>query len=1123
MPSGNPWTIRSRVRSDIAEWRRSNDALRTLRPSALERELIFYSERVGRLVLSLLLWTTATTWAIYIWFPRIEKWWPGGFESPQSFFTTLWSVQATLAALVYPIVIAFISLFLQRRPASQAILQFYVVDTGALVAGISSLTLVFSMGIQSFLLPQINDRGTAALMSVDWIWFVSNSLFTTYFLYRTIVFLRPEVQQRIIERYTSNVALPRDVAKVYAEHVLLNSSQKGWIGKSSDEPNAPKISFLSFDLKTDAQATEFQLRRTKTLVDVRLWLLKFVTTSWMHGARKYVAPTPQSRTIGGHRGPELILPLEVGRTYARGRTVYAVTKRGPQLAKWQAILIRHAYVFRRPSSHFLRLTVDNILTELRDDTQNAVLSANSESFDRAYDLLADVHGALLASSTFTSETGEVESCALLAETGLFAHPFHKEWVHAYRPIFKSSVDEILKNDHAFGRFCYLASRLRNPGIDASPLAIRDYILTSPTTLMFELSKWWINRIEQQGASDRGPHRMVLLAPPLRRVYTEQIVTFVGGWEAARHSFRDISKESAAPQNTLLDFAQLSASHVSETARMLLAAVFRGDREAAEWFADVLQKWWGVLRYENVPFALYGKTAFLNLDDLPLYLSNTEEHVGISPDDLQLEQTTVRSLHRAVTLGALQNYWEDVRLVVLEILTTWTLETSPLLTNASLSLHIAKGMARGLPWRGGGTQSANQISANSFLAAKIRQHSSHSNGQYEARIGRFFERARDLQQDVMVSGRTYTSFGSAGSETSRPAQAVLLSLFSGDRWQVSEEISRQMDLWTTQSPINLERTKSLVRDWLAEIESPSKAYEETLTALLESGEASPSAADATNHSRQSLRDFLKNLDQVQVEAIQSSPIDENRLIAISHDASSKAFSAQTAKFPIALFGSVEESVSSLSPHTFTMRQVRRGELTRTIFEPLAVNESQFWADTMSNLVGTLVLSDVLGQSQIREISAADPQSYWNALKREASLITSEGQQPILILDNATRPEWVWQWQYPTDDEDSFPRPSDLNVRRDERGDGYVCDFNNVHVYSAPLAAGRSIVLSKSIFQKVLFREFADDRLVEATVRLRSDSPLLVDLDLTIERSVMTDGSHVCYLVYEPGSGPGASKG
>jgi len=176
------------------------------------------------------------------------------------------------------------------------------------------------------------------------------------------------------------------------------------------------------------------------------------------------------------------------------------------------------------------------------------------------------------------------------------------------------------------------------------------------------------------------------------------------------------------------------------------------------------------------------------------------------------------------------------------------------------------------------------------------------------------------------------------------------------------------------------------------------------------------------------------------------------------ASKSAFSADTGSFPLQLFANINTVDEGLEDFTLTMRQVRKGELTRLAIDQRAGNEEEFWAETMARQVGAIVLSDVLRKCAIREVPTPDAASYWIALKGAVERLEQQGHHPILLLDNATRPEWVWEWQH-AEDGQGYRRPSDLRVqRRDGRGVSYVCDFNNIPVYAGLLPSGQSLVIA-----------------------------------------------------------------
>ena len=164
---------------------------------------------------------------------------------------------------------------------------------------------------------------------------------------------------------------------------------------------------------------------------------------------------------------------------------------------------------------------------------------------------------------------------------------------------------------------------------------------------------------------------------------------------------------------------------------------------------------------------------------------------------------------------------------------------------------------------------------------------------------------------------------------------------------------------------------------------------------------------------------------------------------------------------------------------------------------------------------VVLSDVLHRSDIKEIAVQDADAYWKALQAESGLILAKGGTPILLLDNATRPDWVWDWQH-ADFGATQRRPDDLQVRRREgRGAGYQCDFNDIEVYVAPIPIGQSLLLSSEAFRALTFTDYGDGRFVRAEVVEVEGTKNLVDLKLTFSRRVETRELRVLRLAYAQG--------
>jgi hypothetical protein len=135
-----------------------------------------------------------------------------------------------------------------------------------------------------------------------------------------------------------------------------------------------------------------------------------------------------------------------------------------------------------------------------------------------------------------------------------------------------------------------------------------------------------------------------------------------------------------------------------------------------------------------------------------------------------------------------------------------------------------------------------------------------------------------------------------------------------------------------------------------------------------------------------------------------------------------------------------------------------------------------------------------------------------LKTESQQILAKGGKTILMLDNSTRPNWVWDWLH-ADFGAGHKRPDDLQVRRREgQGAGYVCDFNDIEVYVAPLPIGQSILLSKDAFRHLSFTNYGASRFVEVKVDELVGAKNLVDLKLTFSRRAEAGESRAIRLIY-----------
>jgi hypothetical protein len=312
--------------------------------------------------------------------------------------------------------------------------------------------------------------------------------------------------------------------------------------------------------------------------------------------------------------------------------------------------------------------------------------------------------------------------------------------------------------------------------------------------------------------------------------------------------------------------------------------------------------------------------------------------------------------------------------------------------------------------------------------------------------------------------------------------------------------------------SVEILRSRLESWLLRLDAVSVGGIDHISELKKRTRTELEAAPAFNAVKAGMRSVQVAVERRREGVLAEQPIDPERLLEIARYASAIGFDTVKGNFPMQFFF-VSRSVEAQQDFVLTMKQVRKGELTRVEMDQRASNESDYYSETLARQVAVIVLSDVLRHCAIKEILVSDAEAYWQALKVEAARITTNGGQPILMLDSATRPEWVWDWQH-ADFEADHNRPQDLRVRRHEgRGTGYICDFNDIRVYVAPIPMGQSLLLSSATFRRVTFTNYGDDCYVRVEVNeVEGAKSLLVDLKLVFSRLVEVGPTDAVRLVY-----------
>jgi hypothetical protein len=1131
-----PWSIASLLRKEERDWFRSNDLRRRLRYGWFAREILKGGEHPVRYAFTLSALFVLIILLTYLvsedWF--VVRSWSSRQASEQlTYFTSLWAVQATIVALVYPFIIAFVALFLDRQPSSKALLQIYLVDSGGLAAGLSSLFLVLVMAVQYILLisPYFLSH-SMTWIAVDSVWFVYNLVLTSWFLFRTVEFLHSDFQMKVIRQYAANVALPREIANLLRFQFFASAQKKGWIPGpeylNGEAEGQPQVLMRSFGVRMGEVSVRRYLREQCRLTNILFWPLRIVIRGWLNKAHKVEFQV--SGLANKPKLPLLVLPVIPGGIY-ESEVVLARVDFEPKLSSWQRLFVWMSFRFRRLRLEHRYVTAAEILADLETDARVAAGSGNVAGFEQAYVRVTELHRTLLGASLAKIDDGRMGSWALVPDIFSFIdRPVHEHWATTYRSLFDAAVSLLPREARPIRRLCHVVQHLDGPDLQRCPVEIRERILMLPTQLLYLLGTWWSQRVEEQGVLQHGSNEMALLRPPLQGAYEESLLHFVGAWDSARRVVANFpNRNGEFVWANAKDFLKLNTTHINHTCLMLLRAVARGDQAAAEWLADVISKWGGDASvYDAGPSLLYEKSNFITVQVVSRPWSAAAQSLGIDENDRRFLRTDKSVLQKYVCLTALKNYWWDIRVLTLEILLSWAAREESGPRERSLAVYVATGLLVGRQWRSGGRikQPLSQLTASNYLTAKARQYSADSSYRqgYVAQLDSFVESAKDIVQPEMVPGRLYSYSGADDVESLQDAQLLILILLSDAPWRLGESLRRQIAIWTAsnfQSTEMLMERAEAMKKRLDEVQEGF--YPRLIEQLLSQTGKTHTLSEGLGRTRDALDALLTEIRNLQSEAVASAEVSPQRLQEIENAASEEGFSRETGQFPLQLFSSIVHADAPQETFSFIISKLRKGEFTDVEMAQRAVNESEYYSRAVAEGVGQTLLWDVIRQSEVRDVVAPDADSYWLALKAEAKKLKESGLTPLLILDNPTRPDWIWEWQHP-DGDSIYPRPPDLSIRHEEeRGDGYVIDFNEIAVFSGPLSPGESFLLARESFAGVTFRNYRTNVFVKAEVSEVAESRTLINLRLTFERSVKIGHTQIVRIKYQLGDGDSQASG
>ncbi len=1097
-------TLSYRLRRELRDWRKANSTLRENAWPWYQRLLIFAGNRPVRYPLelfSMVMLLSAAIWGYCAFITLFADEPAPPVHDVSSRFYTLWTVQAAIAAMIYPIVIGFVSLLLQRRHSAKASLHVYLHDSAAILTGLSALFLVAAMAIQFFFLSLAGDAVLANWLILDGIWFLLNILGVIWFLARTFDYLRPERRADIMRAYAINHVWPAEIRRNLEYNLFLGAIYYGWLpgpiyGDEKKESNTAILPGSVGRGMGNIQVAD-KYKDSWMIRDVRFRALSLAIRSWQRREEKTADSVDehQDSFMGMHQSRLFILPLIPGDPYEE-KVGLCRTEGGSGLRWWERWLTRWSFVLVPDTGKTASLSIGDILNGLITEVQVAMESGEEVVFRDALHELVDLHVALLLAGDFVTDTGQRDNYANLVDrTNAFESRMHDLWSREYRRLFEGAVDRVSVDGTYFNYMAHMTGWLVSRLSEVRPVGISSNLLRLPRYLHYRLNRWWSRTGEEQGMLDHGPCNPGTLNVPAFTAYESAIKKFVGAWESLKNNRFPPTRDEPLDWGGYGEITELYTEHLEGTLTMLFDSLSLGNKEGAEWLCDSLMKWWNTIRFrfDNSYYYIRDERKLT----LELLRKTWDEARGVI--DLSLAGNDEARAPKALWAACVHNYWIDLCCVSLYSMLQLGKDCD---CEESLPAQLVIALGQGKALRAGGSGVGEQWpvrTVEDLLIAIIRQYyfdGGYHQG-YRARLDKVVEAISSQGKPAMVPGRVYSGWGLEDLDALRDGQLILLCLLVRERGSLTAPLMETIQKWGTEDDDGLRAFVDQLKKWKTRLED--KEFDD-YEGLYDCIHAQFSSMDTFKNAISALTvridQLVESIEGFRIEQLKDASVSEDRLNQVAKWCSQSGFSKASADIPVSLFREVKHSTEEYVEHSLIIRDMNKGEFVEPPMAQRVSNEDEWFDQMISNHVAGSVMAEILKAIGREMVDVDGPVVYWQQIKSAAGKIRKNGGTPILFVAGRAEPSWLLDWTRSTYDE-RVEIPEGLQFVRDKQfeSDGYVGSLNDIPVFVAPISSGSSYLISQESLNILTFTQFEDDVYVKVSFEPVEGKDALINLRLS----------------------------
>lgn len=409
-----------------------------------------------------------------------------------------------------------------------------------------------------------------------------------------------------------------------------------------------------------------------------------------------------------------------------------------------------------------------------------------------------------------------------------------------------------------------------------------------------------------------------------------------------------------------------------------------------------------------------------------------------------------------------------------------------------------------------------ISGVEFLISSLRIVGSGSHfteGNFASQIDHLLEDLGRWGDTPRVSMRIYSHDGGLSFSMLPSSQALALLATTPNPASVSGPLRR---LLTQGDDEALSRKRDFLTSLATAVEELDQEQQFDLLAALIPKDNELSFNARRDHALQLLTQSLDILNGYRDQAILDALIDDDRIAEVASAAASKVSSKS--EFPRNLFNEIVTTDDDLEKCTINVGGLNKGEFSNPQMAQIPLNEQEFWQEAVSDRVAEIVWLDIVKKlcseeftRQVLNVECQNPSAFWQVVRDGSARIQADGDEPLLVIDNTSFPEFLFDWQWLSRG-GSAHKPEDLIITNDiGKESAYEFTMNNTPVYRARSRAGVAYLLPSQLFRRLRFHDYGEGRLVFANFNIDEEKPWLGTMQISFEREIELAADTACYRI------------